>query len=70
MKHSRVMLAAATAVCLSASVWAQSGSRMSGHANALTSQEQKEGWMLLFSPTAVVEPLRILSARGIEEVEV
>jgi hypothetical protein len=48
MKHTRLMLAAAAAVCLSASVLAQSGSRMSGHANVLTSQEQQEGWMLLF----------------------
>ena len=48
MKHTRVMMAAAAAVCLSASVLAQSGNRMTAHANALTSQEQQEGWMLLF----------------------
>lgn len=48
MKHTRVILAAAAAVCMSASVWAQSGSRMSDHANALTPQEQQDGWILLF----------------------
>ena len=48
MKHTRVMLAAAAAVCLSASIWAQGGGRTSAHANALTSREQQEGWMLLF----------------------
>src|SRR5688500_10499245 len=47
MKHTRLMLAVAAAVCLSASVWAQSGSRVSGHANVLTTQEQQEGWVLL-----------------------
>ena len=47
MTHTSFMLAAAAAVCLSASVLAQS--RASAHpANTLTSQEQQEGWMLLF----------------------
>ncbi len=41
-----LMLAAASTVWLSASVWAQNGA--AGHANMLTPQEQKEGWVLLF----------------------
>ena len=48
MKLTRVMLAAAAAVYLSASVLAQNGNRMVGQPNALTPQEQQEGWMLLF----------------------
>ena len=48
MKHTRFILAAAAAVCLSASLWAQSGTRAAGHANGLTPQEQQEGWILLF----------------------
>jgi hypothetical protein len=45
MKQTRFMWASiAATICLSVSVWAQSG----GHANALSSQEQKEGWILLF----------------------
>ncbi|HTG89112.1 MAG TPA: DUF1080 domain-containing protein [Vicinamibacterales bacterium] len=48
-RRGLVMLAAAAAtVWLGASVWAQNGNRASGHANMLTAQEQKEGWMLLF----------------------
>src|SRR5688500_988356 len=46
MKHTRVMLAAAVACWLMTPVMAQHGAM--GHANMLTSQEQKEGWMLLF----------------------
>jgi hypothetical protein len=46
MKHTRVMLAAAVACWLWAPVVAQN--RAAGHANALTSQEQQEGWILLF----------------------
>ena len=46
MKRALVMLAAASTVWLSASVWAQNGA--AGHANMLTPQEQKEGWVLLF----------------------
>jgi hypothetical protein len=53
MKHSRVILAAAAAVCLSVTVWAQSGNRMAGHANVLTGQQQQEGWMLLFDGTSL-----------------
>jgi Domain of Unknown Function (DUF1080) len=44
MKHTRFLSAAmAAAIGLSVSVWAQGG-----HANALSSQEQKDGWELLF----------------------
>ena len=44
MKQTRFISAAmAATICLGVSVWAQSG-----HANALSSQEQKEGWILLF----------------------
>ena len=35
-------------MCVGVSVWAQEGARMGGHANTLSSQEQKEGWILLF----------------------
>jgi hypothetical protein len=49
MKQTRFMwAAAAAAICLSVSVSAQNGDHMAGHANALTSQEQKDGWILLF----------------------
>ena len=50
MKQTRFMWAALTAtICLGISVvWAQKGARMGGHANTLSSQEQKEGWILLF----------------------
>ena len=49
MKQTRVMCAAlAAAMCLSGSMLAQSKAGMGGHANALTAQEQKEGWILLF----------------------
>ena len=49
MNQTRVMSAAlAAAMCLSVSMLAQSNARMGGHANALTAQEQKEGWILLF----------------------
>ena len=48
MKQTRFMVAVALAACVSASVLAQSGTRATGHANALTSQEQQEGWILLF----------------------
>ena len=49
MDRSRVMSAAlAATICLGVSVWAQNGARMGGHANTLTSQEQQEGWILLF----------------------
>ena len=45
MKQTRFIWASmAAALCLSVSVLAQSA----GHANMLSSQEQKEGWMLLF----------------------
>ena len=47
MKRTLLMLAAAM-VCLSASTWAQNGNRSAGQPNALTSQEQQEGWILLF----------------------
>ena len=46
MKHTRIMLAAAVACWLVAPVVAQHGAM--GHANMLTSQEQNEGWILLF----------------------
>src|SRR5688572_21197339 len=46
MKSTHLMLAATAAVCLSVSALAQRPA--SGHANALTAQEQQEGWMLLF----------------------
>ena len=49
MNDTRVMCTAlAAAVCLSVSAWAQNGAATGGHANALTAQEQKEGWILLF----------------------
>jgi hypothetical protein len=48
MKRALVMLAAASTLWLSASVLAQNGNRAAGHANTLTPQEQKEGWVLLF----------------------
>ena len=44
MKHTRLMWAAlAVTMLVGVSVWAQGG-----HANTLSSQEQKEGWILLF----------------------
>jgi Domain of Unknown Function (DUF1080) len=46
MKHTRLMLAATAAVCVSVSAFAQRPA--AGHANTLSSQEQQEGWMLLF----------------------
>ena len=49
MKRTLVVLAAAAAtVWLSASALAQNGNPASGHANTLTAQEQKDGWVLLF----------------------
>jgi alpha-3'-ketoglucosidase len=43
-----LLLSAAAVVCLSASIWAQNGNRATAQPNALTSQEQQEGWILLF----------------------
>src|SRR4029450_9201209 len=49
MNQTRVMCAAlAAAMCLTVAVRAQNKAGMGGHANALTAQEQKEGWILLF----------------------
>lgn len=48
MKPTIMMAAIAATACLGASAWAQNGNRPGGHPNALTSQEQQEGWVLLF----------------------
>jgi 3-keto-disaccharide hydrolase len=48
MKHTRFIWALVAMIGLSVTAWAQNGNRAVGHANALTSQEQKEGWILLF----------------------
>jgi hypothetical protein len=48
MNQTRYLCAALAVVCLSVTAWAQNGTRMGGHANTLTSQEQQEGWILLF----------------------
>src|SRR5687768_4003327 len=47
MRLTRFTWVLITAIALSATVWAQNGGRM-GDTNALTAQEQKEGWILLF----------------------
>ena len=48
MKQTRFIWALVAMIALSVTVWAQNGNRTGGHANTLTSQEQKEGWILLF----------------------
>jgi hypothetical protein len=48
MKQTRFIWALVAMIGLSVTAWAQNGNRMGGHANTLTSQEQKEGWILLF----------------------
>jgi hypothetical protein len=42
------MLVTAMTVCVCASAWAQTDHRSGGQPNTLTSQEKKDGWMLLF----------------------
>lgn len=48
MKKTRIMWALIATIGLSVTAWAQNGNRTGGQPNALTSQEQKEGWILLF----------------------
>ena len=48
MKQTGFIWALVAMTGLSVTTWAQNGNRMAGHANALTSQEQKDGWILLF----------------------
>ena len=48
MKQTTFMWALVAMIGLSVTTWAQNGNRMGGHANMLTAQEQKEGWILLF----------------------
>src|SRR5919107_1299465 len=48
MKHTRLMWALIATIGVGVTVMAQEGGRMAGHANTLTAQEQKEGWILLF----------------------
>jgi hypothetical protein len=48
MKQMRMLAAVMAIVCVSALAWAQGGTHAAGKPNTLTSQEQQEGWVLLF----------------------